>query len=210
MKTPALPSVDISVIVPAFGQPEQVGLCLQALQGQSGLTGTYEVIVVDDGSPDPLKPIVESYGARSLHQRHQGPAAARNLGAEAAFGEILAFTDSDCVPSPTWLQQLTAPFDDPAVVGVKGTYTSQQAGWVPRFVQQEYEAKYRRMGRLEQIDFIDTYSAAYRRRVFIENGGFDDAFPVPSVEDQEFSFRLARKGYRMVFAPQAVVAHQHD
>ena len=51
------------------------------------------------------------------------------------------------------------------------------------------------------IDFIDTYSAAYRKEVFIQNGGFDESFRVPSVEDQEFSFRLARKGYRMVFEP---------
>jgi GT2 family glycosyltransferase len=60
------------------------------------------------------------------------------------------------------------------------------------------------------IDFIDTYSAAYRRDIFIQNGGFNESFPFPSVEDQEFSFRLARKGYLMVFSPNAVVYHHHD
>jgi lipopolysaccharide/colanic/teichoic acid biosynthesis glycosyltransferase len=60
------------------------------------------------------------------------------------------------------------------------------------------------------IDFIDTYSAAYRTEVFIQNGGFDESFRVPSVEDQEFSFRLARKGYQMVFESSAVVFHYHD
>ena len=60
------------------------------------------------------------------------------------------------------------------------------------------------------IDFIDTYSAAYRKEVFMLNGGFDESFKVPSVEDQELSFRLARKGYRLVFEPSAVVYHYHD
>ena len=66
------------------------------------------------------------------------------------------------------------------------------------------------MARLSSIDFIDTYSAAYRRNVFLENGGFDTSFTLPSVEDQELSFRLSQKGYQMVFAPLAEVYHRHD
>ena len=96
------------------------------------------------------------------------------------------------------------------MVGVKGVYGSRQTGLVARFVQQEYEYKYVRMRNQATIDFIDTNNAAYRREVFIQNGGFDESFRVPSVEDQEFSFRLARKGYRLVFAPGAVVFHYHD
>ena len=202
--------IEVSVIVPARDGHDLLVRCLRALGEQRGMEDRFEVIVVDDGSEQPLKPLAEEHGARCIVQEPLGPAAARNTGAQAAQGKILAFTDSDCAPVETWLQNLTAPFDDPEIVGVKGTYASEQAGWVPRFVQQEYEAKYRRMASLESIDFIDTYSAAYRRDVFLENGGFDSAFPVPSVEDQELSFRLAHKGYRMVFAPQAVVVHIHD
>jgi lipopolysaccharide/colanic/teichoic acid biosynthesis glycosyltransferase len=66
------------------------------------------------------------------------------------------------------------------------------------------------MARFDAIDFIDTYAAAYHRALFLENKGFDTSFTAPSVEDQEFSFRLARKGYRMLFVPQAIVTHQHD
>jgi lipopolysaccharide/colanic/teichoic acid biosynthesis glycosyltransferase len=92
---------------------------------------------------------------------------------------------------------------------------AQQRLLVARFVQQEYEYKYERQARQQYIDFVDTYSAAYRRDVFVENGGFDEAFttrhnPKPSNEDQELSFRLARKGYRLIFAPGAVVEHLHD
>jgi lipopolysaccharide/colanic/teichoic acid biosynthesis glycosyltransferase len=81
---------------------------------------------------------------------------------------------------------------------------------VARFVQLEYERKYARMEREEWIDFVDTYSAAYCRDVFLANDGFDTRFPTASVEDQEFSFRLARKGYRLTFVPDAVVYHTHD
>jgi len=103
-----------------------------------------------------------------------------------------------------------APFVDASVVGVKGTYVTEQGDLLPRFVQAEYEDRYDRMRGQAQIDFIDTYSAAYRRNVFLENAGFDPIFTTASVEDQEFSFRLAQKGYRLVFAPDARVSHLHD
>ena len=64
------------------------------------------------------------------------------------------------------------------------------------------------MAGAETIDFIDTYSAAYRRDIFLANGGFDPAFPID--EDQEFSFRLNEKGYRLVFVPEAQVYHRHN
>ena len=59
------------------------------------------------------------------------------------------------------------------------------------------------------IDFIDTYSAAFRRRVFLELGGYDTEFPVACAEDIELSYRLSKKGYKMVFASKAVVRHTH-
>ena len=200
----------ISVIIPAKDAADTIANCLRAVFSQRYVGTDYEVIVVDDGSTDNTPEIAKRLGARVIHQDNAGPAAARNAGADAAHGEILAFTDADCVPSPEWLLHLTGPFRDAQVIGTKGTYRTNQSKYVPRFVQQEYEFKYQRMSRQESIDFIDTYSAAYRRDVFLENGGFETAFAVPSVEDQEFSFRLARKGYRLVFAPKAVVLHQHD
>jgi lipopolysaccharide/colanic/teichoic acid biosynthesis glycosyltransferase/GT2 family glycosyltransferase len=200
----------VSVIVPVYNDVDRLERCLTALRAQRYAEDEYEIIVVDDGSIDNPKQAAQAYGARTIIQGQQGPAAARNAGARTAHGEILVFTDSDCAPSRDWLSKMLEPFDDPRVVGVKGIYGTHQKAFVPRFVQQEYEAKYRRMASLKNIDFIDTYSAAYRRDVFLENGGFDTAFPVPSVEDQEFSFRLARKGYPMVFAPAATVYHIHD
>jgi lipopolysaccharide/colanic/teichoic acid biosynthesis glycosyltransferase/GT2 family glycosyltransferase len=200
----------ISVIIPARDASDTLGACLEAVRAQRSLEISPEVIVVDDGSKDETAQIAERHGVRLVRLPGEGPAAARNAGARAARGEILAFTDADCAPGIDWLTQLTRPFEDPHVVGVKGAYRTQQSGLVPLFVQAEYEHKYERLARQTSIDFIDTYSAAYRRDIFLQNGGFDPSFPVPSVEDQEFSFRLARKGYHMVFAPHAIVEHQHD
>ncbi len=200
----------ISVIIPAKNAAACLPECLRAVLAQQGLAHDYEVSVVDDGSTDSTAQVAEQFPVQVIRQAHAGPAAARNAGARAARGDILAFTDADCVPAPTWLCELLEPFQNPEVVGVKGAYRTKSRSPVARFVQQEYESKYDRMRKQASIDFVDTYSAAYRRSIFLENGGFDTAFPVPSVEDQELSFRLARKGYRMVFAPAAIVYHPHD
>ena len=170
--------------------------------------GSYEVIVVDDGSTDGTASIAEAAGVTLLRQDHAGAAAARNCGAVAARGDFLLFTDSDCAPVPTWIAALTAPFCDPEVAGAKGTYLTAQESKVARFTQIEYEDRYDRMRGAERIDFIDTYSAAYRRDIFLTNGGFDPRFLIN--EDQEFSFRLAEKGYKLVFAPDAQVYHRHN
>lgn len=202
----------ISVIVPARNAEKMLESCLQALIHQQGLYfgQDYEVIVVDDGSSDGTAQVAQETGVKLITIAHHGPAAARNAGARVANGQILAYTDADCIAAPTWLLDLSHPFYTSDIVGVKGVYRTSQQELIARFVQLEYEYKYVRMRKLAYIDFIDTNNAAYRTDIFLENGGFDESFPVPSVEDQEFSFRLARKGYHMIFEPQACVFHQHD
>jgi len=200
----------ISVIVPAYNAEDSLGDCLAALQAQTLDRDQYEILVVDDGSTDETPEVARRCGIRLIRQPNAGPAVARNRGAQAARGEILLFTDADCAPAPDWIERMTDPFRDPEVAGAKGVYRTRQREWVARFVQLEYEDKYTRMSRQDRIDFVDTYSAAYRRDVFLANGGFDALFSTASVEDQEFSFRLARKGYRLVFVPRAIVYHCHD
>ena len=204
-------SVRYSVIVPTYNSQDTISHCLDALVNQTMPRAYYEILVVDDGSHEPIPPALEQNSEiRLIRIPHGGPAAARNAGALAANGEIVAFTDSDCAPSPDWLEKIVKPFRSKHVVGVKGVYRTHQKELVARFVQLEYQYKYVRMARLPKIDFIDTYSAAYRRDIFLQNGGFDATFTVPSVEDQEFSFRLAQKGYLLEFRPGAAVYHRHD
>jgi glycosyltransferase involved in cell wall biosynthesis len=198
-----------SVIVPVFNGAATLGGCLRALAQQTVPRASYEVIVVDDGSSDDSAAIAARYRAMVLRQAHAGAAAARNRGAAAARGEILLFTDADCEPQPDWIEAILAPFADPEVAGVKGVYGTRQGSAVARFTQAEYEEKYTRLADRAQIDFVDTYAAAYRSAVFQQAGGFDTAFPRATVEDQELSYRLAAAGHKLVFAPQARVYHRH-
>ncbi len=200
----------VSVVVPVRNGAASLGPCLDALQTQTLSRERYEIIVVDDGSTDATASIATWPGIQCCSIPPSGPAAARNHGAQQAQGDLIFFTDADCVPAPDWATNLLARFSDPTIVGAKGVYRTHEQGLVPRFVQLEYLSKYERMAHLATIDFIDTYSAAYRRDVFLANGGFDTSFPTASVEDQEFSFRLARKGYQLVFVPDAIVFHRHD
>lgn len=201
-----------SVIVPAFNAQNTIGRCLAGLSLQTLPPQEYEIIVVDDGSTDVTAQLVTSFHiARCtlMSIPHAGAASARNRGASVANGDILLFTDADCEPQPDWMEKMLAAFDDPNVAGAKGIYRTRQRQSIARFVQLEYEEKYTRMRRARTIDFIDTYSAAYRRSIFLGNHGFDESFPTASVEDQEFSFRLAAQGQKMIFVLDAVVFHEH-
>jgi cellulose synthase/poly-beta-1,6-N-acetylglucosamine synthase-like glycosyltransferase len=197
----------LSIVVPAYNAANTVAGCIRALLDLC-LSEPYEIILVDDGSTDNTAQIVESFGPGVcvLRQPHRGAAAARNAGVQMARGDIILFTDADCEPVREWAETLANAIRGGAD-GAKGTYRTRQRGVVARFVQAEYESKYRHMEKLEHIDFIDTYSAAYRRQALLDTGGFNEQLAVD--EDQELSFRLAEAGKRLVYVPEAVVYHRH-
>jgi glycosyltransferase involved in cell wall biosynthesis len=204
-----------SVIVPAYQAATVLPICLGALQRQTIDRAQYEIIVVDDGSADGTAGAAEQAlrgfpAAQVIRTGHGGPANARNLGARAAQGDVLLFSDADCEPVPDWIENFARALAEPSISGAKGTYATRQRSLVARFVQQEYEERYDYTRRQTTIDFVDTYSAAYRRTVFLDNDGFDVSFPTASVEDQEFSFRLVERGHRLVFVPEAKVYHRHN
>lgn len=197
-----------SVVIPAYNAEATIGECIAALLKQTVTRSHLEVIVVDDGSSDATHEVAASYGVKVLFQPHRGIGAARNLGVDQAQGDIILFTDADCAPAHDWIETLMEPFQDSEISGAKGIYKTYQRGVIARFAQLEYEDKYDKMRKDEYIDFVDTYSAAYRKSVFSKDGGFDPTFH-RSGEDIEFSYRLAERGYKMVFIPQAIVYHRH-
>ena len=199
----------ISIVIPTYNGGKRIGTCLTALLREIRDRDA-EILVVDDGSTDDTAEVVEGFSkVRLVRQKNAGPAAARNHGAQEARGELLLFTDDDCEPAPGWLDCMLGPFDDPEVIGVKGAYRTRQRPLMARFVQAEYEDRYRLMARFRDIDFIDTYSAAFRRARFLEMGGYDTEFPVACAEDIELSYRMSAKGWKMRFVPNAIVYHQH-
>lgn len=199
----------VSIIIPTFNGASRIADCLGALLRQAA-DRNGEILVVNDGSTDNTADIVgRSAGVLLLNQSNAGPAAARNRGAENARGRIILFTDDDCVPAAEWLDAMLDPFQDPEVVGVKGAYRTRQKRLIARFVQIEYEERYRRMSKIPFIDFVDTYSAAFRRDRFLEMNGYDTSFPVACAEDIELSYRMSAQEWKMKFAPKAIVYHRH-
>lgn len=197
----------VSVIIPTYNSEGTIRQTLEAVLNQD--FKDYEVIVVDDGSKDNTCKIVKGYPVRLVKHRHKGPAAARNLGARTAESDILLFIDADCIPERNWIEEMIRPFEEDDIVGVQGRYKTRQSEIVARFAQYEIEDRYERMLKHKYIDFIGSYSAAYRKDIFLNEGGFDESFTIASGEDPDLSFRLASKGYKMIFNPKAGVFHRH-
>ncbi|MFH1225478.1 MAG: glycosyltransferase [Candidatus Diapherotrites archaeon] len=198
-----------SVIIPVYNAEKTISACLESVLRQK-VAGGFEVIVVDDGSTDGTAKVVKRFGAKYISQKNSGPASARNRGVKNAGGEFVAFIDSDCTASENWLAELLKPFLERDVAGVQGAYKTKQCELIARFSQIEIEDRYNRMRRMRSLDWVGSYSAAYRRKVFVEECGYDESFPIASGEDPELSFKLSKKGHRLIFNPEAIVFHRHQ
>lgn len=198
-----------SIIIPAYNAEKTLSACLESLADQSVAKEDYEIIVVDDGSTDGTAKIAKKFDVKYIFQTNQGPAAARNKGAGAAAAQIILFTDADCVPDHNWIREMVSPFGDREIVGVKGAYKTRQTKLAARFAQAEFEDRYDLLQKSPSIDMIDTYSAAYKKDIFLSIGGFDESFPVANNEDTDLSYRLSASGHKLVFNPVAFVYHTH-
>lgn len=210
----------VSVVIPVFNGEKVIGECIEALLNQE-TKHNYEIIVVNDGSRDRTEKIVKEMQEKNkgkknkkikyLFQENKGPAHARNNGAGNATGEIIIFTDADCVASPNMVEELVKPIEESKgeIVGVQGSYKTKQRELVARFGQIEIEERYRLMEKKKYIDFIGTYCCAYDKKVFLEAGGFDTGFTMASGEDPELSYKLAREGRKLVFNRKAFCYHTH-
>jgi cellulose synthase/poly-beta-1,6-N-acetylglucosamine synthase-like glycosyltransferase len=208
----------VSIVVPVYNGTATITACLESFAAQTYPGLHMEVFIVDDGSTDGTPEFVEQLVGQwdeakprvtVLRQAHQGPAAARNRGAAAATGEFVLFTDADCVAERDWVEQMVLPFQSPEVAAVKGAYKTRQRSLVARFAQAEFDARYRLLAAARYVDVVFSYSAGFRRELFIGIGGFDTSFPVADNEDTELSYRVAAAGHRIVFNPRAIIYHRH-
>jgi len=113
----------ISVIIPTYNEEKNLPACLKSLKNQK-TEFPFEVIVVDYNSTDQTRSIVKQNGYKLIIEKRPGRAAARNSGASAAKGEILAFTEADCILSPNWIEEIGKHLqENPTVIGLTGIYS---------------------------------------------------------------------------------------
>jgi GT2 family glycosyltransferase len=195
----------VSVIVPHFNDYDNLDACLGLLQAQSFPGDRTEIIVADNGSSrglDAVRRIVGSRG-RVIEVAERGAGPARNAGVRASRGEAIAFIDSDCRPDKRWLEEGLAELrladftggridvlvDDPRRMTAAEAFESVFAFQNERYVK--------------KLNFTVTASMFVWRSVFDAVGGFVNGVP----EDKDWCLRARRQGYRIRFAPKAIVGH---
>lgn len=192
---------EISVVVAVRDGAATLPALLDALLRQTLGPSRFEVLVLDDGSTDGTLDLLRQAARRSahllaFHQAPHGAAAARNLGLAWARGGLVAFTDSDCVPDPDWLERIALAFrEDAGLVAVEGTTYSRPA---PRSPFDHYLV-------IDRGDLWATCNAAYRRDALLAIGGFDPRFG-HGHEDTELALRVRPLG-PMRFEPAIRVNH---
>jgi glycosyltransferase involved in cell wall biosynthesis len=200
--------VKVSVVIPAYNAERTIGEAVAHSLSQTKGSLQVELIVVDDGSTDDTAAVAESAGATVIRQQNSGPAAARNRGWKSATGTFICFTDSDCIPAADWLENLLDGFTDSQVGAVAGSYEiANLSSWLARWVHQEIRERHKRMPSF--IQAFGSYNVAIPRHVLQATGGFDPSYRRASGEDNDLSYRIIKKGWRIAFRPQAKVAHFH-
>jgi cellulose synthase/poly-beta-1,6-N-acetylglucosamine synthase-like glycosyltransferase len=200
----------VSVVVPVYNGRDTIRKCIEALLVQDYPQMLFEVFVVDNNSADGTDKIVRQYPVTLLYERQrQTSYAARNRGIRAARGDIVAFTDADCVPDPTWVSQLVAAFSRPSIAGVGGRILDAEAvNNVERFIAEVQPL--RNAQRLEGSYHVSvvTANAAFRRSVLEALEGFDRRMRTGG--DLDLSWRIQRENLgEIVYAPNAIVLHRH-
>lgn len=193
----------VSIVVPTRGRPEALSACVSALLDQEPPPGGFEIIVVDDGDGLPELPT----GVRTVVCERRGPAAARNLGAETARGEVLAFTDDDCVPSPGWARELEAVVRRNPDAGVAGTTLNGFPDDVFAVASQlALDAAHTHFAAGGEPRFAASCNLAVPAVAFRALGGFDPSFR--HAEDRDLCARWYASGRSLVWAPGAEVVHR--
>lgn len=205
---------EVSIIIPVMNRAGELRRCLASLDQLAYPREKLRVIVVDDGSSDDSPQVAKQFGALLVPSggTGRGPAAARNMGASVASGEILAFIDSDCTASKEWLGELIPVFNNPALAAVGG----QVDGMRTESAVDRYEAVMSSLslGSRERIGssgsdtfYLPSCNLLVRRSAFKGAGGFKDGMHVG--EDVDLTWRLRDKGWTICYLPAGNVLHEH-
>jgi len=200
----------VSVVVPVLNGEAHLSTCLNALCRVDYPADRHEILVVDNGSTDGTAEILGRYPIQTLYEPRRGPSQARNRGITAAIGDIVAFTDSDCVPTTGWLREIAKGFG----TGETGAVAGEILPYPPRTPAERYAARIRHLSprrymSRETFPFAVTANLAFRREVF-EKVGLLDVDSPRGGESTDFCTRFFREtGQGLELAPRAIVFHRH-
>jgi GT2 family glycosyltransferase len=196
-------SARVSIVVPHYSDLQGLDRCLTALGRQT--VAPDEIVVADNNSPEGEAAVAKVVAGRArlviVPQKGAGPA--RNGGVAATSGEILAFTDSDCVPEPQWLAEGLAALGDADFVGGGMTVLVEDEAHLTAPEAFERVFAFDNESYVLKKGFTVTANLFCPRRVFDDVGGFR----VGVSEDLEWCQRAGAKGYRIAYAPRAMVGH---
>ena len=200
----------VSVIIPVYNDPEHLKICLNALENQTYPKSSYEVIVVDNGSDESIEGIVNQFGqAVATYESRIGSYAARNKGISLAKGDIIAFTDADCIPASDWIEKGVANLLSVPNCGLV-------AGKVELFFKNEKQPNavelFESIGwwasqkeSLEHHRYGATANLFTFKSVLDVAGCFDDT--LKSHGDIEWGQRIFALGYKQIYADDTSVSH---
>jgi glycosyltransferase involved in cell wall biosynthesis len=186
----------ITVIAATYNRKELLEKLINSLLNQN--YKDYEVIIVDDGSTDGTDKFLENIKDKKLtffKQKNLYPAVARNTGIKHAKGNIIAFTDDDCIADKNWLKEIENCFEENKdILAVEGKTTSYDTTPFTKQVINENGQKY------------NTCNLAVYKKILIEIDCFDEDYPFGTLEDQDLAARILRKG-KIKFCDKAIIVH---
>jgi glycosyltransferase involved in cell wall biosynthesis len=193
-----------SVVIPTRNRLQAIENCLDALAAQTLPSRSFEVLVVDDGSEpalalDPSR-WASKFELKLIRQKNTGPAGARNRGVAEARGEFLAFTDDDCLPTPSWLEKLVAALrENPEAMVGGSTFNGLKDDLFAETSQLILEMVYEHFNRdPANAYFFASNNMAMRRDGLLQAGGFDADFNSPGAEDRYFCDRWRMQHQKLV------------
>ncbi len=198
----------VSIVIPAYNSENTILASIKASLAQS--YSNVEVIVVDDGSVDATASIVRSIDrVKYIRQDNRGPASARNKGASVARGDIIFFTDSDCVPEKDWVKKMVPLLDrgDKTIAVVAGSYgIVNRDNILARCIHKEILFRHKYLIPSYPRSF-GSYNFCIWAEIFKDLGGFNAEYRYASGEDNDLSYKVLKAGYKILFVQDSVVFH---
>jgi len=205
----------VTVVVPVRNRELTIQPLLDSLQKLDYDTNKVEVIVVDGNSTDKTQEIVKKYPVKLVVEKRKGLNLARNTGIKCAKGEIVAFTDSDCIVPPNWITKIVENFKDPQISCVGGSAKALDNDFISQYADNSIVRLMPFFTKREELKKVKPFfrhpagcNMAFRRKVAEEVGYFDEHIQY-GFDEVEFADRICRAGYKMVLDPDVLVWHKH-